>query len=259
MIDVLTIPGTGEPGSPNGRPVGMIKNVTDLLPSNLFDCYQLDYPRSYGPVGPNLNPLGIDFEKSVAQGVNNAIQWIRDSPNPVGLIGYSQGSTVVTRILEMIARGELPDIEIAFAALIASPNRRPYDSLGGVADGYGIMGEHESWPVTFPIWELANTRDPITSLDAGSPLRDFYLITKSFSLSNPVTWGIDLLGFVLEQKRRSFLGTFNLGKWSKAWEDALDYALRGEHTMYADVDRYFPGTTHSYTTELALTIIEEFE
>lgn len=253
MIDVLCIPGTGEASSPDGRPVGMIKDVARFLPKGQFDCWQLDYPRSYGPL-PFI--FGVSFEESVKQGVSNAIAWIRASKNPVGLIGYSQGSTVVTIILEMVQSGELPDIEIAFAGLIANPNREPGHSMDWACTGFGIMGDHDEWPTSFPIWELANPKDPIACLDGNSPLRDFYSITKRFSISDPISWGFDLLAVAQANQRWWELPV--IGQWRRALEDAKNYVFKGEHVMYNNPERHFPGTTRSYAAQLAWVITEEF-
>lgn len=254
MIDVLAIPGTSEAQSPNGRPIGMIKSVTDLLPRDRFDCYTLAYPRTYGPF-PHM--LGVDYQSSVSEGVKSAIRWIRESPNPVGLIGYSQGCAVITQILERIEAGELDDLEISFAALIANPHRAKDHSLDWSVTGYGISGEHGPWPVgDFPIFELANDKDPICCLSAGSPIRSFYDLTSSFSVSNVALWGRSLFN-VVNSRRQAWWEIPVIGRWTRALDDVLNFVARGEHVMYDNPKRPFPGQKHSYTTHLAKAIIRE--
>lgn len=255
MIDVLAVPGTSEAPSIDGRPIGMIKSVTDLLPKHSFDCYTLAYPRTYGPF-PHM--LGVDYESSVREGVVRAIEWIRQSPNPVGLIGYSQGCAVITLILEEIAAGRITDLEIAFVGLIANPYRAKDHSTPVGVTGYGISGEHGPWPVgEFPIIELANHKDPICSLHAGSPIRSFYDITSTFSVTNVREWAASLFDAVRVQKRQRWWDLPVVGRWSRALDDVLNFAIRGEHSMYSNPNRHFPGETHSYAAHLAKVIVDE--
>lgn len=255
MIDVLAVPGTSEPQSLDGRPLGMIKAVTDQLPKEHFDCYTLAYPRTYGPF-PHM--LGVDYESSVREGVVRAIEWIRNSPNPVGLIGYSQGCAVITLVLEQLAAGQHPDLEIAFAALIANPYRADGHSLDWTVSGYGISGQHGPWPVAeFPIFELANDKDPICCLSAGSPIRSFYDLTHTFSVTNPRKWAQSLFDAVKVQKRQRWWDLPMVGRWSRALDDVLNFAVRGEHTMYSNPKRPFPGEQHSYAVHLAKAIARE--
>lgn len=255
MIDVLAIPGTSEAQSVDGRPVGMTKSVTDLLPRDRFDCYALAYPRTYGPF-PHL--LGVDYKSSVGEGVVRAIEWIRRSPNKVGLVGYSQGCAVVTQILERIAAGDLDDLEISFAALIANPHRAKRHSLDISVSGYGISGEHGPWPIgEFPIIELANDKDPICALPAGSPIRGFYDLTHSFSITSPTRWARELFDQVSIQKRQRWWDLPVVGRWSRAVDDVANFVLRGEHTMYDNPRRPFPGETHTYAAHLAKVITHE--
>lgn len=249
MIEVITVPGTGEPSSIHGRPIGMLQAVTSLLDTTKFDCYQLDYPSSYGPFPI---PNGIDYARSVRTGIDNLVARIRATDRRVGLIGYSQGSAVISRLLEHIAAGEYPDLEIEFAALIANPERADEISIDYRAGGSGIAGPHGDWPSHIPVIDVSNPDDPICCCPEDSPLRSFADLTAEFSFVDPIKWGRMLIArATYAHVAQDWWNIPAKRRWSRALNDALNYAVRGEHTSYAALGKHFPGTTHSYTTELA--------
>ena len=49
MIDIITFRGTGEPRNSDGTPVGMLHDVTKLLDTGKFSCFEPDWPASVGP------------------------------------------------------------------------------------------------------------------------------------------------------------------------------------------------------------------
>ncbi|CAM4331661.1 PE-PPE domain-containing protein [Nocardia ninae] len=250
MITVLTLAGTGEPQPERDRVYGMPSHVTRELDTSRFDCVAVQYPASYGPA-PQL--WGIDYEASVELGLARLISAIRFTDNLVGVIAYSQGATVLTMLLERMAAGQYPDVELAFAALIANPLRAPdWPSIDGSSVGYGIAGAHAPWPTGFPVWEVANPRDPIPCCPANSPLRGFADLTARFSFSDPARWGVDLVERAIQHRHSQ---RFEIGWWSarRAVDDALNYLVRGQHSAYLSMPvTTFQGRT--YCEELARLI-----
>ncbi|KZM71110.1 hypothetical protein AWN90_42115 [Nocardia terpenica] len=234
----------------------MLAEVAKHLDERRFATWNVAYPASYGPVGGD-SVLGLDYVRSVDQGVEALLAEIRSTTNLVGLLGYSQGSTVVSRLLEGMVRGDYPDVEVAFVGLIANPMRaQGWVSIDGSNSGYGIAGEHGPWPDGFPIWEVAQPRDPICSLPGSSPLRGFADLTAAFSVADPVWWGRQLVERTnAETMQRWFLRgvTDDVAAWV---DEALNYAVRGEHTCYGS-RRIWPGG-RTYTEELARLIDEGF-
>ncbi|MEV0759603.1 PE-PPE domain-containing protein [Nocardia sp. NPDC050435] len=248
MIDVLTLAGTGERPHFPGRVYGLLSAVTQELDSDRFASTPVVYPASYGPM-PDW--AGIDYESSVQDGLDALVAAIRATDRLVGLIGYSQGATIVSRLLDELGAGAFPDIELSFAALVANPHRAPgWASIDGSVSGYGIAGAHKPWPTDIPIWEVANPRDPICSCPANSPLRGFADLTGRFSISDPARWGVDLVERALEHSGQKWF--LQPGWWDarRAVDDALNYLIRGEHTMYISAPiGQFAGRT--YCQELA--------
>ncbi|MFE5290120.1 PE-PPE domain-containing protein [Nocardia sp. NPDC056611] len=250
MIDVLCVAGTGEHAPPGSdRPVGLLAEVTRHLDEARFAVWNVAYPASYGPVG-GANALGLDYVRSVEQGVQALLDEIRSTTNRVGLLGYSQGATVVSRLLEGIERGDYPDVEIAFAGLVANPTRADgWESIDGSNLGYGIAGEHGPWPSDFPIWEVAQPRDPICSLPGDSLLRSFADLTEAFSVADPGWWAQQLAARIHGHGLQAAGLDVAL-----AISELLDYAMFGQHAAYATLQ--IPGVDLTYTEELAHLINE---
>lgn len=244
MIDVFTLAGTGEQPFPGGGVYGGPSFVTQNLDPERYRCAPIHYPASYGPV-PYV--FGVDYDRSVDVGLAELLAKIRATPNLAGVIGYSQGATVVTRLLNGIADGQYPDVELAFAALIANPHHVPEEPWMP----YGISGRHPAWP-DIPIFEVANPRDPIPCCPPDSPLRLFAEVTEKFSFRDPYRWGVDLVELAIYHRNQFDFGDIGWHQALKAVDDALNYLVRGEHTMYAT--RRDPETGRTLCEELALQI-----
>ncbi|MFI5776972.1 PE-PPE domain-containing protein [Nocardia sp. NPDC051570] len=256
MIDILCVPGTGEHAAAGSdRPVGMLAEVTKHLDDDRFAPWNVAYPASYGPFGGD-GVLGLDYVRSVDQGVEALLAEVRSTTNSVGLLGYSQGATVVSRFLEGMTRGDYPDVEVAFVGLIANPMRgQGWVSVDGSNVGYGIAGEHGPWPDDFPVWEIANPRDPICSLPGSSPLRGFADLTAAFSIADPAWWGQQLVDMTNAATMQRWLRV-GATDFVAGLDEALDYAVRGEHTCYGSRQIWPSGRT--YTEELARLIDKQF-
>ncbi len=168
-ITVLTLRGTGEPVNGAGN---MLRYVTTLLDTTKFEIgADIAYPASIGPVNPQSNPLGLSEQQSIDDATPLIASAVRDTPNLVGLLGYSLGASCVSRFLELKAQGQYADCEIAWAGFVANPWRAQGEGLNPAGTyGFGISGQHGPWP-NIPTFTVANPADGITSCPAVSPLR----------------------------------------------------------------------------------------
>ena len=251
-MDVFAVPGTTEPASRDGRVLGMLSNITAHLDPKKFRSFQVNYPASYGAFLPF--PNSPDFSVSVEQGVTALVAAIRATENIAVLIGYSQGSTVITRLLERIERGEFADLEIAGVVLVANPMRALGDSVDITAPGYGISGEHDDFPDHIPVWEIAHPKDPITSLSKSSPLRSFGDVTRKFSITNPLAWLADVNQIIVTQGFQRWWDQPAKNRWGNVLAEVTRYPYW--HLAYGADRHPFPGTNKSYCHKAA-TILNE--
>lgn len=159
MITVLFVPGTFEPVSRDGYPVGLLRKVADLLPRDRFVCKQVSYPMSYG------NPMSYD--DSVSVGCEHTTSAIREDVNPVVLIGYSQGAVIVARVAAEIRDGRHPDLDVRMVVTVANPERAEREGVNNIA-GSGIAGARSLARCPFPVVQLALPDDAITSASRDS-------------------------------------------------------------------------------------------
>ncbi|MFE2998649.1 PE-PPE domain-containing protein [Nocardia sp. NPDC059246] len=207
MITVLTLRGTGEPIA---GPANMLTNVTRLLdPAKYVIGPDIPYPASLGPANPQQDPLGCSEQQSIAEGVDLLASAIRNSPDVVGLLGYSLGAEVVSAFLERKAAGEFGDCEVAWVGLLANPRRAEGDSIDPNPQGYGINGQHGPWPDGLQVWEAANPADAITSCPPDSPLRALADTVSAFSFAALGGWTADLA----DKLRQNRFQPANFGWW----------------------------------------------
>lgn len=242
MITVLTCRGTGEP---LGSPDNMLASVTGRLDPAKYEIGpDVGYPASIGPANPQGSALGCSEQQSIDQGLTALVAAIGDTPNKVGLLGYSLGAEVVTRFLEAKARGEYPDCAVEWAATIANPLRREGDSIDPNPAGFGINGQHAAWPADIRTWEVANPDDGITSCPPDSPLRTLADTVSAFSFAQLGGWTADLITRMRENRWQP--DTF--GWWLhpvrtwQLWDRAADlmqgYLTGGQHNSVYRADGY---------------------
>lgn len=226
MITVLTCRGTGEPLAGPGNMLGYLTRLLD--PARFVIAPDIPYPASVGPANPAADPLGCSEEASVEDGLAALAAAIRATPNLVGLCGYSLGAEVVSRFLEAKARGEYADCEIAWAALVANPNRAPGEGIDADPIGCGINGAHAAWPESVPVWTAANPLDGITSCPDGSPLRVLAHTMSAFSFAQLGGWTADLAQQLLDGEWAQ--GDYSLGQLARAGQLMYGYLYGGQHT-----------------------------
>ena len=236
MIDIFGLRGTGEEFSP--VPSGMIGEFTKLLDPR-FNPIPVAYPATIGPVGGG--PLGTSLNTSVRVAADNLAAAIRRTPNKAGVVTYSLGGLGANLLLEEMAAGMHQDLEISFVVNIANPGRREGESLGNVADGYGLHGQRGLGPAHIPVFEVANPRDMITSAAADSPIRRISDAISPFSFIEGKRLGSAYLYGQLSkmENREQYWQFWNprfRERYREAFDDVAGYCLPypwGFHVSYA--------------------------
>ncbi|CAM3964672.1 PE-PPE domain-containing protein [Tsukamurella strandjordii] len=248
-ITVLAVGGTGESAIDDVRTevTGMLSHVVAELDER-FAARWVGYPASYGPV-PARD--GISFAESVAIGVERLTAAIAETDGPVALIGYSQGCTVVRRVLGALATGELVAPNVAAAGLVSDPER-PRGSDPALA-GSGVAGDGPPIPDDFPVQWISHPQDVICNASIDSFVRDIADATALLTLRDLATWAPRALGGYLGDKFQNATRTaFGSQQWRRdvvrlrtAGREILgylprvkfrgrDYNLRGSrHVAYA--------------------------
>jgi hypothetical protein len=234
MIDVIHLRGTFEPVTIGSGVSGTFLGALDKAK---FRPVLVPYEASYGSPQP--------YADSRIQGRMNAIDAIRNSPNPVVLAGFSQGAQIAGDLYAEILAGVNPEVkglEVLGCALIADPSRPAGRWLGADPGGYGIAGERDPGGTT---WWVAAAGDPITALPAGSPLRSVADFTAFFA-TDPrgwEKWGVTMANIAYA---RRFQRWWSLRDW-RDWGDAAQY-LKGFLLDGAHTDSYI---VHGLTLRLA--------
>lgn len=227
MITVLTCRGAAEPLSLDGT-TNMLSNVTGQLDTSIYLVGQdIPYPASVGPFNADHNPLGPSEEQSIAAGLPLLAEAIRATPNLVGLLGYSLGAELVSRFLELKAQGQYQDCELAWAGVVANPNRAPGESIDADPIGEGINGPHAAWPADLPVFTAANPLDGITSCPARSPLRQLATGVSPFTFAT-LGWTVELAQTLLDGEWPT--ADYTPGELAEAGMLIYGYLLGGQHT-----------------------------
>lgn len=214
---IITSPGIGEPQSLDGKPIGLLKAITDHLPTR-FEKKHFNWRNQFGPV-PVWN--GTAYNDNLEGATDALVQLVEAQTKPVILAGYSGGAHVVSRAAAANPSG------LAGVVTVANPQRRAGDSE---APFWGITGAHV--PFSVPLLDLANPADVIPCCPPTNPLRDFYDLAQRFSLADPKAWGKDVL-------KKASLGLLtNSVREAKPWDwwlafcYARGYLWDGQHTTW---------------------------
>ncbi|NKV45440.1 hypothetical protein GS926_14925 [Rhodococcus hoagii] len=244
MITVLSCRGIGEPLQGN-----MCSAVTRRLDPTRFRVIEVPWTASYGPVPL---PFGPAFDESLRAGRELLLRMIDEDPNPVLLLGYSGGAALAGNVAAEVGRGLHPHLELAGTALISDPFM-PWAESPTPEEKWGIAGGRYI-PGDFPVWWAADPADAICCCPANSPLRTIADQTRSFSLSNLLGWGVDLVGRLKRQEwQQVAIDWRNRDEvhaiYRQAAHDLDGYLRRGDHASYAL--RTKPGTSMTYTDWIA--------
>ncbi|WP_063017859.1 hypothetical protein [Nocardia niwae] len=257
MIDIITLRGTGEPRNSDGTPAGMLHDVTKLLDTSRFSCFEPDWPASVGPVPEAWGP---SLETSVRLGVAAGVKAIQDSPNVCGLLSYSLGGICASRILEGVQSGRYKNtdgtpLEIAFVVNLANPLRRAGQSVANLcpANTFGLHGQRGAWPAAVAVREYANPGDIITASPADSPLRVIDVGISPFSFVEGARIG-DVAPLIFAELLEVLLRDpiANLARYTAAVRGVIGYLTPwpdGQHVLYSG--RNMPGTNVLWTTHAA--------
>lgn len=267
MIDILTFRGTGEPRVEGGETLGMLRNIAQPIldsPHSLeFSFFEPNWDAVVGPVGGDFH--GSSLLTSVSRGVEAGAEAARQADNIIGLMGYSLGAIVASRLLEKFESGEITNedgspIQVAFMLNISNPVRRrgEFQGTGIRPDLYGLHGERAETYDT-PVYEYVNPNDCITATAANSPLRIINDAISPFSFVEGAR-----LGDVTEAIDRMKEAELGKNWWDAAWwqkyadatRGAIGYALPfpwGDHVSYPIAK--VPGSELTYTQHAIETIL----
>lgn len=210
---IFILDGTGE---------NLVRNT--LLDSSLkrldqkkYQLIHVPYPADYG--------LRASYSKSVSIGLGSLSSCIQDAER-FYIFGYSQGATVAGKWAQLNGH----DKRCLGVGLIADPERAygTHSVFWGFAPNTcGVAG---SRPIKadFPVYHLANPKDPITCLEAGSPMRSIADLSEFMGL-NIIEWGQDLIE---KANSRRWQRWWDVGNW-RTWTGLIDQLRRylfGEHT-----------------------------
>ncbi|MCS3780457.1 PE-PPE domain-containing protein [Tsukamurella ocularis] len=248
-ITVLAVGGTGESwiDDPRTEVTGMLSHVVAELDER-FGARWVGYPASYGPV-PARD--GVSFAESVSIGVERLLAAIAEADGPVVLIGYSQGCTVVRRVLGAMADGPVLAQHVLAAGLISDPER-PHGSDPALC-GSGVAGDGPSVPDGLPLQWISHPQDVICNASVDSFVRDIADATAYLALRDLATWAPraagEYLGHRFQNATRTAFGSRQwrrdvdrlrtagreiLGYLPRVQYRGRDYNLRGNrHTAYA--------------------------
>ncbi|TWS18756.1 PE-PPE domain-containing protein [Tsukamurella asaccharolytica] len=214
-ITVLAVGGTGESwiDDPRTEVTGMLSHVVAEL-DDRFDSQWVGYPASYGPV-PARD--GISFAESVSIGVERLLAAIADAGGPVVLIGYSQGCTVIRRVLGAMADGPVRAPNVLAAGLISDPER-PRGSDPSLC-GSGVAGDGPAAPDEVPLQWISHPQDVICNASVDSFVRDIADATAYLALRDLATWAPraarEYLGHRFQNATRTAFG-------SRQWRRDVD-------------------------------------
>lgn len=233
---VITVPGIGEQA--NAQPWGMLKNLTDKLPSPKFRAEQFNWQNSYGPV-----PVwdSQSYDRNIAAATTALVKhltylaYTASADTSLVLAGYSGGAQVASMAMTQIgdANNTVVLDKLDAIVMVANPLRRHTDSAISKDLRYGLAGQHGGFPLGPRLFDLANPQDCICATPPPPhPLRSFKDLSEHFSLVDPVDWGVQTAQAVST-------GTWQNGyKFSSlpAWWDAAalmrGYLWDGQHTTW---------------------------
>lgn len=233
-------------GTPNPEPTNPLHAVMYGLDAR-FTARELDYPEDFGlPKGSQTSiRLGIDF----------LADEVRIAPTPVVLVGYAHGAMIIRLLLNEIAEGLRPDLQVVAAGLIADPWRPP-DFLTNPSlesqHGWGVAG---IGPDTgeVPVFEISHHLDAFTNLPGDSPIRAFTQWEEFVCVSTLSTWREAASEQVSSTYWRNVIANWkNPSPAIKRYRTTfkmLDDFHDHVHKLYTD--EVIPGTGASYARFLA--------
>lgn len=250
----------------NGENLGanmLVGNAETLGLADYLDDWflitEVPWDATYGP------STGEIFGDSYAVDLQMGLLTIRDmlAALPEGdraiLCGYSAGATLAGNYAQLAVydRERMHGHRIAGVGLVADPMRPFGGGAGGyTAPGFGIGGQRDIGTVDFPVYWVADPKDPITSLPDNSPLRTVadQTYAMSFGPGEFPKWIGDLIDRLKTGRwQRVVVEWWNPIGVARQYGDALAalgrYLFGGDHTSYAT--RKVPGMDVNYLEHLA--------
>lgn len=211
-MTVLAVGGTGESWIDDTRTqvTGMLSHVVTELDDRFASAW-VGYPASYGPV-PARD--GISFAESVDIGVERLKRAIDTTQGALALIGYSQGCTVVRRVLGEIATGEYLAPHVLVVGLVSDPER-PQGSDPELC-GSGVAGDGPAIPEGLPLLWISHPQDVICNASIDSFVRDIADATAYLTLRDLAAWAPRAAGEYLGDKFQNATRTaFGSAQWRR--------------------------------------------
>lgn len=229
MTTYLTVRGTGEVLNSSSN---MLNQAASLVNATHVD---VDYPASIACFNSTMSISGVSETESRRQGVANLVAAIRATSDLVVISGYSLGALVVSDFLSAKATGSYADCEVSAVVNMANPDRQAGMSYGLPSSGFGIDGQHKTWP-DIPVYEIANPSDLITSAPADSPWRILADKIRQCSATTVEAWLNNLLAQLDGQQAiQAQAHLFDVAWWeayaqAPGW--AYGYLIGGQHTNH---------------------------
>jgi pimeloyl-ACP methyl ester carboxylesterase len=220
VIDVLIMDGTW-----TSLDDQVTQKFLDELPADRFTPVRVSYPRDYG--------RSPSYTASRATGMGALGKAAGKRTNPVVIAGYSQGAAIAGDLADQIGRGRWPWLtgKVVACALIADPLRPIVGHTVNVTGGFGLGGQRTIHGL--PTFWAAAQGDPITSLPAGSPLRDVADLNAYACVRSPeefLQWGHALVSTIRDGEAQPWWHNATPDQWSTASGFLENYLVRGRHT-----------------------------
>jgi pimeloyl-ACP methyl ester carboxylesterase len=205
----------------------MLSRLVAGLPAD-WTRIELPWAASYGPANPTHNPMGVSFDRALADGYVMLQKAIEAHPlDDVVLVGYSGGAALIGNLL---AKWTFPNVKAV--VLVADPFA-PGGRIHGIAGNRVIPGYNVLW--------VSNPEDVICSCPEGSPLRAIADLSAAFALGDPAAWTVDIIDRLRtdrwQEATRQWWNPFGiLGRYVEAINDAagyLGYGRINEHLIYS--------------------------
>lgn len=228
---VVMVPGIGEATSTDTKPNGILSVLAKELPTR-FTSEQFNWNNIYGPVGGG-GIAGASYTVNVDAATVTLTEYARhliESGYHVILAGHSGGAHVATLAAEYLGT------KLSGLVTVANPIRRLFDSEAPFS---GIVGQHQ--PLDIVTLDLANPADVIPCCPPTQPIKDFYELTRKFSISDQKAWGADLLQNVLTGLVQHHVNS--AADWIRAVRYVRGYLWNGEHTDW--YVPHFPMLAHN--------------
>lgn len=234
MITGVMLRGNGEKLNNRGSLLWQLAAKVDALAPGRFEWVDAPYNATIGPSGGGID--GKSLRRNTIEAFPIIDKIVRDTPNLVLLLGYSQGAYTGSEWLTRKPK----DCIAPWAGFLANPLRVEGDSWDHPdAPGFGLAGQHGAWPLMRKVWEVANPGDGITCCPGNSPLRTLADVVDPLSFAYGGGWSQGLIDKLLNRRfqfmHSPWAAFFDQGRYVHAAHQIAGYlalplpGIRPEH------------------------------